>query len=119
MAEVADGHNVFPKYYIADGKPHGDAAGFEFPSDLTVIDRLGYRLLEHRPRGGWPDRRPDQQIGATRVGESVRFLESAAAGDAPFFTLLADLRDSHPARPRPQVSQGRETGPGQSRSAHQ
>ena len=85
---VADGHNMFPKYYIADGKPHGDAAGAEFPSELTVIDRLGYKLLEHRPHGDWPDYRPDERIGATLVDQSVRFLESAAAGDSPFFFYL-------------------------------
>lgn len=85
---VPDGHNMLPKYYIADGRPAGDAAGQPFESKLTVIDRLGYKLLEHRPQGQWPDHRPDAQIGRTLAQQAVGFLESAAEQDAPFFLYL-------------------------------
>jgi len=85
---VADGHNMSPKYYLSDGVPFGDAADLSYPSRLTVIDRLGYKLLEHRPQGDWPEHRPDARIGRTLAQRAVAFIESAAQDDAPFFLYL-------------------------------
>ena len=102
---VADGHNMLPHVYLADGRPvdgRGDPIEARFPSRLTVIDRLGYKLLEHRPAADWPDHRPPDRIGATLVEKAIAFLESAADGDQPFFLYVptCSIHDPHVPDPR-------------------
>lgn len=96
---VPDGHNMLPKYYLANGQPYGDATDLPYPSRLTVIDRLGYKLLEHRPQTDWPDHRKDAQIGSTLAEQAIAFIESAARDETPFFLYLPTCAIHTPHEP--------------------
>jgi len=100
---VPDGHNMFPRYYLRDGRPWGEAASAEFPARLTLINRLGYRLLEHKPAGEWPDFRPDEEIGDVLAEQAVDWLESVSGKDngEPFFLYLPTCAIHTPHRPAP------------------
>jgi len=131
---VADGHNMFPRYYLENGSPWGAAAKVDFASRLTRIDRLGYRLLEHRPAAEpWPDFRPDEQIGATLVEQAVSWLEQVVTGrntdpgsepgkgapvkpsapenSPPFFLYLPTCAIHSPQRPDPRFAGKSDVGP--------
>lgn len=118
---VPDGHNMFPRYYLENGRPWGEATGAEFPSRLTLIDRLGYKLLEHKPAGDWPNFRPDEEIGATLVEQAVAWLDSvsgeptkesgtgnqeqdATVSTKPFFLYLPTCAIHDPHRPDPRFA---------------
>lgn len=101
---VPDGHNMLPRYYLRDGKPHGAAAGFAYPSRIEIVERVGYRLLQHAPGGNWPDHRPAAEIGATLAEQAVAVLESAATGEAPFFLYLPTCAIHDPQVPDPRFA---------------
>ncbi|MEX2579553.1 MAG: sulfatase-like hydrolase/transferase [Verrucomicrobiales bacterium] len=117
---VPDGHNMKPLYYLENGVVVGDAVGGDpvggdsvgaYPSELAVIERVGYRLLEHRADGDWPTRRPPERIGATLVDKAVNFLESALdSGDEPFFLYLPTCAIHTPHVPDPRFAGKSEVG---------
>ena len=114
---VPDGHNMFPRYYLQDGRPWGDAASAEFPARLTRIERLGYRLLEYKPTANWPDFRPDEKIGDVLAEQAIEWLESVVKNGEPktengepFFLYLPTCAIHTPHRPAPRFSGESEAG---------
>ena len=109
---VPDGHNMFPRYYLRDGRPWGDAASAEFPTRLTLINRLGYTLLEHKPTTEWPNFRPDEEIGAVLTEQAVAWLEASTAKENrdPFFLYLPTCAIHDPHRPDPRFVGESEVG---------
>ena len=116
---VPDGHNLFPRYYLRDGRPWGDAASAKFPTRLTLIKRLGYNLLEHQPATEWPDFRPDEEIGAVLKDQAVAWLEAIntkgnsetrSGNHEPFFLYLPTCAIHDPHRPDPRFAGQSEVG---------
>ena len=71
---IPDGHNMYPKYYTENGKVVG---GIDPPflSKVTIIDRVGYKLLQSVAVGIWENRRPDDKIGGTLADKVDDFIE--------------------------------------------
>ncbi len=93
---VPDGHNMKPGYYIEDGEIEGGAEP-AFESEIKILDRYGYKLVQHIPKGEWQDRRPDDKIGARLVEKAEEFIEQNA--DKPFFLYFPTCSIHFPLAP--------------------
>ncbi|MFB2118433.1 arylsulfatase [Parapedobacter sp. 2B3] len=92
---VPDGHNMYPRYYIENGKPVVEP-GITFDSEAVMLDRVGYKLVQHRPKGEWPNLRPDSTIGRRLVDKAVEFIETQKK---PFFLYLPACAIHFPLAP--------------------
>jgi arylsulfatase A-like enzyme len=93
---VPDGHNMFPSVYHENGNVVGGTDP-KFESRLQVLDRLGFKLLQHAPRDTWPERRPVREIGATLADKVDAFLEQHK--DQRFFLYYPTCSIHHPFKP--------------------
>ncbi|QDT63883.1 sulfatase family protein [Calycomorphotria hydatis] len=71
---VPDGHNMFPRYYMKNGEVLGGVVP-PFESSPQLIDRLGYKLVDHQQIGNWPDRRPDEEISQSLEKAAIAFIK--------------------------------------------
>jgi len=79
---IPDGHNMDPKYYIENGQvvrytPH------HYRSKTEILDRVGYKLVQHIPSEEWKNRRPGDKISAMIADKADAFIEKNK--DQPFF----------------------------------
>lgn len=79
---IPDGHNMHPRYYIENGRvvrytPHN------YRSEIKILDRVGYKLVQHIPSEKWENRRPDDEISAMIADKADAFIEENK--DQPFF----------------------------------
>lgn len=95
---VPDGHNMLPPYYIENGEVLG---GVEppFESELIIQNRVGTKLLQHNRVGEWPNRRPNDLIGAELADRVDAFIEAHA--DQPFFIYYPTCSIHFPLTPDP------------------
>jgi arylsulfatase A-like enzyme len=95
---VPDGHNMKPGYYIENGRIEGGTEP-PFESKIQILDRVGYKLVQHVAKDQWQDRRPDEQIGARLVEKAEEFIESNA--EKPFFLYFPTCSIHFPLAPDP------------------
>ncbi|OXU14801.1 sulfatase family protein [Sedimentisphaera salicampi] len=93
---VPDGHNMKPDYYIEDGKIEGGTEP-PFESEIKIIERYGYKLVKHIPKGSWENRRPAEEIGARLAQKAEEFIEQNA--DKPFFLYFPTCSIHFPLAP--------------------
>lgn len=93
---VPDGHNMLPQYYHENGKVVG---GIDpgFPSQMTLIDRVGYKLCQNKAASSWESRRDDHEIGGTLADQVDAFIEQNQ--DAPFFLYYPTCSVHFPKTP--------------------
>src|SRR5690606_9928569 len=58
---VPDGHNMYPKYYIENGDPVNES--YRYRSEIELLDRVGYKLVQHNAVQNWKNLRSDNKIG--------------------------------------------------------
>ncbi|AQQ08540.1 Arylsulfatase [Sedimentisphaera cyanobacteriorum] len=93
---VPDGHNMKPKYYIEDGEIQGGTKP-PFESKIKILDRYGYKLVRHIPKGKWENRRKDDEIGARLVQKAEEFIEQNS--ENPFFLYFPTCSIHFPIAP--------------------
>ena len=105
---VPDGHNMYPRYYIENGKSVGNP-DYYYSSEIVILDRVGYKLIQHIPDDEWENRRPDNEISTVIADKADAFIEENK--DKKFFLYYPTHSIHRPYTPGPRFFGKSQIGP--------